>query len=179
MSILEQKHYAESMLKGRMAETLVEELLKRCGNTVYRFGYEAVLQNLVQLESGFDRHTEVSERLRAIPDLIVLDSKGVPSFVEVKFRWDPDLPPHDNDIDLLERVEKYWNPQMIFVNCVEKPYFRVARAPYFKNPSQPKRGLELEPLASVSGWNIKNEVYQEYEALVEKYLTPTLRKKED
>jgi len=30
----------ENILKGRMAESLVEELLKKCGNKVYRFGYE-------------------------------------------------------------------------------------------------------------------------------------------
>lgn len=36
----------EKMLKGRMAESMVEELLKRSDNKVYRFGYEAILQNL-------------------------------------------------------------------------------------------------------------------------------------
>lgn len=40
----------ENILKGRMAEGLVEELLKESGNKVYRFGYEAILQNLTQLE---------------------------------------------------------------------------------------------------------------------------------
>lgn len=38
----------ESMLKGRIAEALVEELLRQSGNIVHRFGYEAIVQNLVQ-----------------------------------------------------------------------------------------------------------------------------------
>jgi hypothetical protein len=163
------------MLKGRMAETLVEEMLKKCGNQVYRFGYESTLQNLTQLEAKFDKHTEVSERMRAIPDFIVIDSEGKPAFVEVKFRKDPMDELHEETIDKLERVEQYWNAEMIFVNCAEAPFFRISRPPYFKNPSQPKRGLVLEPLTSVEAWNIKSTVYAEYEALVEKYLTPTLK----
>jgi hypothetical protein len=161
----------ESILKGRMAESLVEELLKRSGNTVTRFGYESIVQNLMQLENS----GEVEERLRAIPDFIVLDKKGKPEFVEVKFRFDPDAMLHDETIEVLERVEKYWNPLMVFVNCMEKPYFRVCRPPYFKNFSLPKKGLVFEPLAEAKEWHIDPSVYAEYEALVEKYLTPTLK----
>lgn len=170
---------AENMLKGRMAESLVEEMLKRSGNTVYRFGYESVIQNLAQLEEQFDRYTEVGERIRAIPDFVVLDKKGKPTFVEVKFRWDPTGELHDNTIEILERVEKYWNAEMIFVNCVEKPFFRICKPPYFKTISQPKRGLVLDPLLEVSAWNISPELYAEYESLVEKYFTPTLAPKKD
>ena len=57
----------ESMLKGRMGETLVEELLRQSGNIVYRFGYEAIVQNLTQLEENFDRYSEVGERIRGLP----------------------------------------------------------------------------------------------------------------
>lgn len=49
----------ENIVKGRIAEGLIGELLKKCGNKVYRFGYEAVLQNLTQLEKSFDRESEV------------------------------------------------------------------------------------------------------------------------
>ena len=40
----------ESILKGRMAESLVSEILREAGNQVYRFGYESTLQNLTQVE---------------------------------------------------------------------------------------------------------------------------------
>src|SRR3989344_4826958 len=96
-------NFAESMLKGRMAETLFEELMKASGNIVYRFGYEAIVQNLVQLEEKFDRHSDVGERIRAIPDFIVIDKTGKPVFVEVKFRWKPEL--HDErDYKMVERI---------------------------------------------------------------------------
>jgi hypothetical protein len=38
----------ENILKGRMGEALINELLYNSGNTVYRFGYEMLLQNLNQ-----------------------------------------------------------------------------------------------------------------------------------
>jgi hypothetical protein len=170
-----ENHYAENMLKGRMAETLVDEMLKRSDNLVYRFGYEAVLQNLAQIEKHFDRDSDMAQRLRAIPDFVVMDENGMPSFVEVKFRRDPLDSLHDETIERLERVEKYWNASIIFVNSVEKPYFRICKPPYFKNFSQPKRGLVFEPLTSMAQWNISADVYNEYEALVEKYLSPNLK----
>ena len=57
-------NFAEGILKGRMAETLIEELLKKSGNTVYRFGYEAIMQNLTQLQKSFDIHSEMGEKIR-------------------------------------------------------------------------------------------------------------------
>jgi hypothetical protein len=118
----------ESMLKGRMAETLVEELLRQSGNIVYRFGYEAIIQNLTQLEESFDRYSEVGERIRVIPDFIVIDKKGKPVFVEVKFRWRPEL--HKEDYKMLDKINRFWSAKIIFINCWEQPYFRISDPPY-------------------------------------------------
>jgi len=161
---------AESMLKGRMAETLVEELLKQSGNIVYRFGYEALVQNLVQLESSFDRNSEVGERIRAIPDFVVIDKKGEPSFLEVKFRWKPELDLYDETIRMLDKIGKYWNSQIVFVNCWEQPYFRISTPPYMSKDKK----LVTKPLLTVTQWHIDKKIYSAFEELVHKYLTPTL-----
>lgn len=161
---------AEALLKGRMAETLVEELLRASGNTVYRFGYEQALPNLDQIGKGFKRNTEVGERIRAIPDLIVIDVEGRPSFVEVKFRWTPTGPLHQNTIDALKRTEKYWKARVVFVNCVKKPYFRVMEPPYFKG-----RGIRTQPLLSVDEWRVDPSLYGEFERLTLKYFNATLK----
>ncbi|MBI5187473.1 MAG: hypothetical protein HZA07_00120 [Nitrospirae bacterium] len=158
----------ESMLKGRMAETLVEELLRQSGNIVYRFGYEAIIQNLTQLEESFDRYSEVGERLRAIPDFIVIDKKGKPVFVEVKFRWRPEL--HERDYKLLGKIDNFWKAKIIFVNCWEQPYFRVSEPPYLDK----NKKLILKPLLQEKEWEIDKELYDIYEELVHRYLTPTL-----
>lgn len=159
---------SENMLKGRMAETLFEELMRQSGNIVYRFGYEAIVQNLTQLEEKFDRYSEVGERIRAIPDFIVIDKKGKPDFVEVKFRWKPEL--HENDYKRLEQIDKFWKAKMVFINCWEQPYFRVTDPPYIDK----NKNLKLKPLLEELSWKIDKELYNEYEKLVHKYLTPTL-----
>ena len=165
-----QNNFAESMLKGRMAETLFEELMKESGNIVYRFGYEAIVQNLIQLEEKFSRYSDVGEKIRSIPDFIVLDKKGEPLLVEVKFRARPNDPIHRDTVEILRRLEKSWSATLVLVNCWEQPYFRIAKPPYFDS----KKQLQLKPLSSTVEWDIKLDVYEEYEMLVHKYLTPTL-----
>ena len=168
---MNQKNFnPESMLKGRMAETLVEELLRKSGNAVYRFGYEAIMQNLAQIQQIFDRHTEAGERIRAIPDFIVIDVHGSPIFLEVKFRWNGQL--HDDDKVRLERIKNFWSAKMLFVNCFEKPFFRISDPPYVDENGK----LTSKPLIEETAWKIDKDVYNEFEALVEKYLAPTLIK---
>lgn len=158
----------ENMLKGRMAETLVEELLRQSGNIVYRFGYESIVQNLTQLEDKFDRYSEVGEKIRAIPDFIVIDKKGKPIFVEVKFRWKPEL--HESDYKMLEKINNFWAAKIIFVNCWEQSYFRVCNPPYIDK----NKILILKPLLQENNWQIDKNLYEAYEDLVYRYLTPTL-----
>lgn len=158
----------ESMLKGRIAEVLVEELLRQSGNIVYRFGYEAIVQNLVQLEERFDRYSEVGERIRAIPDFIVIDKKGKPDFVEVKFRWKSEL--HSGDYKILEKIHKFWNAKVVFVNCWKQPYFRISDPPYVGR----SKNLIARALLEETNWKIDRKLYGEFENLVYRYLTPTL-----
>jgi hypothetical protein len=165
---MNQNNFAEGMLKGRMAETLVDGLLRKSGNTVYRFGYEAILQNLSQIKKAFDAHTEVGERIRAIPDFIVIDINGNPIFLEVKFRWDGKL--HNEDMERLERIKKFWSAKMIFVNCSKRPFFQVSDAPYIDENGS----LISKPLIEETAWKIDPKIYEEFELLVEKYLAPTL-----
>lgn len=70
----------ESMLKGRMAETLFEELMRQSGNIVYRFGYEAIVQNLTQLEEKFDRYSNVGGKNPCHPRFYCYRQKGQARF---------------------------------------------------------------------------------------------------
>jgi hypothetical protein len=162
------KNYAEGMLKGRMAEIMVEEMLKKSGNTVYRFGYEAILQNLTQIQKSFDRHTDASERIHCIPDFIVLNDKESPIFLEVKFRADGQL--HSYDKERLRKIKEFWNAKILFINCLTKPYFQLTNPPYFDKEGN----IKLQSLLEEKGWKIDEKIYHEYENLVDKYLRPIL-----
>ncbi len=158
----------ESILKGRMAESLVSEILREAGNQVYKFGYESTLQNLTQVENFFDRYSEIGEKIRAIPDLLVINKKGEPFFIEVKFRWYLDW--HKDDFEMLKRLKDFWRPIIIFVNCYKKPYFLITKPPYCDK----NKNLKGLPLEKVDYLNISEDILKKYDALVEKYLKPTL-----
>jgi len=159
----------ESILKGRMAESLVSEILREAGNQVYKFGYESTLQNLTQVDKVFDRHSEIGEKIRAIPDLLVINKKGEPFFIEVKFRWHRDW--HENDFGMLKRLESFWQPIIIFVNCHTKPYFLAVKPPYYNRGTKRLSGW---PLEKADYLNIPKSIIEKYDVLVEKYLSPTL-----
>jgi len=166
--IISTDNFGESMLKGRMAETLVEELLRKSGNTIYRFGYEAIMQNLIQIKKSFDAHSDVGERIRAIPDFIAIDKNGNPILLEVKYRWNGKI--HPDDKERLKKIQNFWNAKIIFVNCSEKPFFRISVPPYLDE----KGNLISKPLIEETLWKIDKNIYDEFEAIVKKYLTPTL-----
>ena len=158
----------ESMLKGRIAETLVEELLRQSGNVVYRFGYEAIVQNLVQLEESFDRNCEVGERIRVMPDFIVIDNKGKPAYVEVKFRRKPEL--YKSDYEKFEKIDRLWSAKIILLTCHEQPYFRILDRPYFDK----NKNLIQRPMLQETSWEINQELYDIYEDLVYRYLSNSM-----
>lgn len=153
----------ENILKGRMAEALVDELLRCAGNKVYRFGYEAVLQNLTQIDPVFDRKSEVGRRISSIPDFLVLNQEGKPFFVEVKFRSRPE-PYHDDLISLLRTIEKFWKAKVILVT-LQRPYFRVFNPPYFDGEDK----LGCKDLADDKDLNVGRGELGEVEPLIEKY----------
>ena len=156
----------ENILKGRMAEALVDELLRSCGNKVYRFGYEAVLQNLTQIERAFDGDSEIGRQIRSIPDFLVLNEAGKPFFVEVKFRSHPE-PFHDHLISLLKTIDKFWRAKVILVTPQE-PRFRVVSSPYFDEKGKPR----FSGLAKDLDLNVTEQELKKFESLVEEYFPP-------
>lgn len=161
----------ENILKGRMAEALVEEILKLCGNKVYRFGYEAVLQNLTQLEKVFNKEGEVSQRIRSIPDFIVINKEGKPFFVEVKFRTEIRVY-DDREIERINFIEKFWKAKIILLT-INEPYFRVSDSPYL-NEKQEWNWISLEEDKDLG---INKDILDEFDKLVEKYCITVKKEK--
>lgn len=70
--------FSERVLKGRVAETIVSEMLQDAGYFVYRFGYEGILQSLTQ--RGLPRMNEgdlEAEKVRTMPDFVVMKDGDV------------------------------------------------------------------------------------------------------
>jgi hypothetical protein len=151
----------ENIIKGRIAEAIIEELLRVSGNKVYRFGYESILQNLIQTDSSFDRHSKNGEQVRSIPDFVVINSQGSSFFVEVKFRSDPvwllKTP-------LLKQLKEYWHAKLILVTLT-KPYFRVVDP-----ASLFEEHYSFEPLETDLAFNVTNEALEKFEPLVKRFL---------
>lgn len=160
----------ESLLKGRIAETLVEDLLKKAGNKVYRFSYEAVLQNLTQSEKSFDRGSRAGKKIASIPDFLIITKKKKPFFVEVKFRTNPEALEEGL---LLEKklLEEFWEAKIILVTPV-KPYFRVLTPPYFKEAKAegwPIPVFQWRPIQKDPALGVPSRIVETFSRLVKKY----------
>lgn len=75
--------YLHKLIKGRIAETIVEELFRALGFRVFRYGMESTVPGIIPLIENGDQNP-VSIRLRRMPDLVVYKDRQA-FFVEVKY----------------------------------------------------------------------------------------------
>ena len=78
-------NYRYGMIKGRIAETLIQELFLSLNYNVFRYGMENTIPGIMELLKGV--RSDVSQHIRRMPDFVIQnpESKDV-YFVEVKFR---------------------------------------------------------------------------------------------
>ncbi len=77
--------FVENMIKGRIAETLIEELFLQLDYSVFRYGMENTVPGVIKLLRGV--RSDVAMNIRRMPDFVVQNSKtNEVHFVEVKFR---------------------------------------------------------------------------------------------
>lgn len=77
--------FTEGMIKGRIAETLVEELFLRLNYNVFRYGMENTVPGIMNLLKGV--RGDVANDIRRMPDFVIQNpSTNKVYFVEVKFR---------------------------------------------------------------------------------------------
>ena len=77
-----------NMIKGRIAETLIEELFLSLGYNVFRYGMENTVPAIMKLLKGV--RSDVADNIRRMPDFVVQKGKDV-YFIEVKFRADEEF----------------------------------------------------------------------------------------
>lgn len=72
------------MVKGRVAETLIQELFLSMGYNVFHYGMERSVPGIANLLKGVKG--PVAHEIRSMPDFIVQDGSGKVFFIEVKYR---------------------------------------------------------------------------------------------
>ena len=79
------RSFRYGMIKGRIAETLIQELFLSLGYSVFRFGMENTIPGIMELLKGVK--SEVSDYIRRMPDFVMQNPKNKDVyFIEVKFR---------------------------------------------------------------------------------------------
>ena len=97
--------YREGMIKGRIAETLIEELFLSLGYDVFRYGMENTVPGIMKLLEGVKG--DVATNIRRMPDFVVKKGKKI-FFVEVKFRANEKFDKNDKSIKNYPYVNAYF-----------------------------------------------------------------------
>jgi hypothetical protein len=77
--------YRYNMIKGRIAETLIQELFLSLKFNVFKYGMENTIPGIMELLKGV--RSEVADEIKRMPDFVIQDTRNASVyFVEVKFR---------------------------------------------------------------------------------------------
>lgn len=80
-----ERSFRYGMIKGRIAETLIQELFLSLGYNVFRYGMENTIPGIMELLRGV--RSDVAQEIKRMPDFVMQNPKSKDVyFVEVKFR---------------------------------------------------------------------------------------------
>lgn len=134
-----------NMIKGRIAETLVQELFLSLGYSVFRYGMENTIPAIMDLLRGV--RGDVALHIRRMPDFVVQNPKdNSVHFVEVKFRANESFKEKD-----LKKDYPYDNALIVVVSkkhikCISVPELRAGKeiTPTCKNYLGSRKEFELD-----------------------------------
>jgi hypothetical protein len=105
-----ERNYRYNMIKGRIAETLIQELFLSLGYNVFRYGMENTIPGIMELLKGVK--SEVATEIRRMPDFVVQNPRSNEVFfIEVKFRKSGEFTYKD-----LPRDYPYGNAYIVLVS---------------------------------------------------------------
>lgn len=81
----QERTYRYNMIKGRIAETLIQELFLSLGFNVFHYGMENTIPGIMELLKGVKDN--VANEIRRMPDFVIQNpNDNAVHFIEVKFR---------------------------------------------------------------------------------------------
>lgn len=69
-----ERKYRSGMKKGRIAETLIQELFLSLGYNVFRYGMENTIPGIMELLQGV--RSDVAQEIRRMPDFVMQNPKA-------------------------------------------------------------------------------------------------------
>ena len=119
-----ENRYKEGMIKGRIAETLIEELFLSLGFNVFRYGMENTVPGIMKLLKGV--RSDVADTIRKMPDFVIQNANtGAVFFVEVKFRASEEFS--------LKDIEEDYPFENAFFILVSKKHIKCLSYPELKS----------------------------------------------
>ncbi len=105
-------NWTSNVIKGRIAETLIEELFRSLGFQVFSYGMENSIPGIKDLLKGV--RGDVSNSIRQMPDFVIFKNNQA-HFIEVKYRASGEL-----KLSMIERYGKYPFENALFVLVTKK-----------------------------------------------------------
>jgi hypothetical protein len=128
-------------IKQGFSESIINWYFNVAGFKVYSFGYERVLSGIISSNVKI-KNSPSYDRLRTMPDFIVVDHKGELLFVEVKYRKK-----YDPSKIRWKKIYQFWPETLIVVvTPEERPYIRACYAKEIVNKKASE--LKLLPLSN-------------------------------
>jgi hypothetical protein len=107
-----------NLLKGRLAQVIIEAIFQESGYEVYPYGYESYLTNIIKFMKKGNANIPV-RKLRATPDLFVYDRELNDGFLlEIKATNTPDETKFWISKYLLQTYVTYWPEAILIVYCL-------------------------------------------------------------
>ena len=156
--------FSENLVKGRIAETLFEQMLRDAGGfTILAFGYESVIPELAHRQHDMQAE-ETMEIIRRAPDFAVInnDTHDV-HLIEVKYMM------HISAEKVLKAATlmfESWKPSYLFVATPEGFYFDKA------STIVENKGM-IEPLRHKQ---IPADLQEKYVKLLNEFIVPVAQK---
>lgn len=107
-----------NLLKGRLAQVVIETIFQEFGYEVYPYGYESYLTNIIKFMRKPNANIPV-RKIRATPDIFVYDRElNDGFFIEIKATNTPDETSFWISKFTLDTYNTYWPEAILIIYCL-------------------------------------------------------------
>lgn len=145
-----------NLLKGRLAQVIIEAVFQEFGYEVYPYGYESYLTNIIRFMRKENANIPV-RKVRATPDLFVYDRElNDGFFLEVKATNTPDETKFWVSKFTLQTYATYWPEAVLVIYCLPSMNIYCRQV---KDISLDQLPIEQSPIGSHENYvvNLKSE----------------------